>query len=111
MTEIGIVESFNINQKCGFIKNINTNISTFCNLKNKQTILYPGEYVSFDYKNVKNFKLECINITGVGGGSLLCENKHYNYKVTKKNTNKECENEDVDIAFILASIDNGEIYL
>ena len=111
MTEIGVVESFNINERCGFIKNINTNISTFCNLKNKQTILYPGEYVSFNYKNIKNLKLECIDITGVMGGSLLCENKHYNYKVTTKYKNKECENEDVDIAFILASIDNGEIYL
>lgn len=111
MTETGVVESFNKNEMCGFIKNLETNKSIFCNLKSKNKILYPGEYVNFNIKSINDFNLECINVTGIGGGDLLCENKYYTYNLVKKNkeiNSFEHIHDDVDTAFILESIDNSE---
>jgi hypothetical protein len=111
MVETGVVESFNKNEICGFIKNLKTNQSIFCNFKNKNKILYPGEYVNFNIKYINDFNSECIDVTGIGGGDLLCENKYYTYNLIEKNrpiNNFEHVHDDVDIAFILESIDNSE---
>ena len=111
MVETGVVESFNKNEICGVIKNLKTNQSIFCNFKNKNKILYPGEYVNFNIKSINDFNSECIDVTGIGGGDLLCENKYYTYNLIEKNrpiNNFEHVHDDVDIAFILESIDNSE---
>ena len=49
--------------------------------------LFPGEYISMDIKHqpdVKGKEYNCLNLTGVNGGTLLVEHEKYNFKVYNK---------------------------
>ena len=50
--------------------------------------LYPGEYVSFDLCSGKDGRPNCVNVTGVLGGSLLIEHPEYRFKYFQKNLDK-----------------------
>jgi len=51
--------------------------------------LYPGEYVSFDLGSGKDGRPICENVTGVMGGSLLCEHAEYRFKYFQKDPRRD----------------------
>lgn len=55
------------------IKPLNSNFRT----------LRKGEYISFDIENSKN-GLQAVNVSGVLGGPLMCDNQVHKYNSTKK---------------------------
>tara|TARA_B110001469_G_scaffold123747_1_gene136256 strand:+ start:6606 stop:6935 length:330 start_codon:yes stop_codon:yes gene_type:complete len=93
----GIVDWFSNKKGYGFIKSLDTDIgSVFChitsiNLEGYKN-LYPGEYVSFNLETDESEKIKAVNVTGVNGGPLLCQNENYIFKVfRRKNVNKEVD--------------------
>lgn len=83
--QTGCVKWFNSTRGYGFITNVDSNegkdyfvhhtgLSTQSNVYKTLT---PGEYVEYDEK-VENNKNFAINVTGIRGGKLLCENRNQN---------------------------------
>tara|TARA_B110001450_G_C17551623_1_gene452914 strand:- start:70 stop:435 length:366 start_codon:yes stop_codon:yes gene_type:complete len=63
--------------------NIKTKYSHYRTLKE-------GEYVSLDI-SISDESKQAVNITGVYGGPLVCDNKHNIYKVDKDDTDDTIE--------------------
>jgi len=61
--------------------------------------LYPGEYVSFDLDTAKDGRFTCANVTGVMGGSLLCEHPEYRFKYFPRDSvNRSGDNTTEEVA-------------
>ena len=63
------------------------------NIKTKHShyrTLKDGEYVSLDLSVADDSK-QAVNVTGVGGGPLVCDNKHSVYRLNK---NKESHDDE-----------------
>ena len=43
--------------------------------------LFPGEYVEFELGQAEDGRSICLNVTGLFGGNLLCQNEDHRYKV------------------------------
>ena len=54
--------------------------------------LYPGEYVSFDLGSGNDGRSNCVNVTGILGGLLLCEHAEYRFKYFQKDPRSNDEN-------------------
>tara|TARA_B100001094_G_scaffold95433_1_gene91446 strand:- start:2735 stop:3058 length:324 start_codon:yes stop_codon:yes gene_type:complete len=91
--EIGKVIWFDHKKGYGFIHIIsdteNSNKDVFCHYSSIQSDssykkLIPGECVSLDVNHdtdKKEHQYSSMNVTGVLGSELLCENQKYKYKV------------------------------
>lgn len=78
---IGCVKWFDNRKGFGFINNLSNNAEVFVHhtgLSSKENCfrtLYPGEYVEYHlYHDDQSNRDYAVNVTGVQGGSLLCEN-------------------------------------
>lgn len=80
--KIGCVKWFNSTRGYGFITNIDNDGGNdffvhhtgLVTQSNVYKTLTPGEYVEYEEK-IENNKYFAINVTGIRGGKLLCENK------------------------------------
>jgi CspA family cold shock protein len=74
----GQVKWFNKKNGYGFIVKLGDNEELFIHhsgIKAKTdcyVLLHPGEYVEFDIEQGKNGS-QCTNVTGIGGGTLMCD--------------------------------------
>ena len=91
----GQVKWFNTKAGFGFINDLETNKDVFVHhsglkIKNGNIykILYQGEYVEYDIdiisKDSSETKQVAINVTGIRGGSLMCEVRNLETKTRKK---------------------------
>ena len=91
----GQVKWFNTKSGYGFINDLESNKDVFVHhsgLKIKNTniykILYQGEYVEYDIdtisKDSSETKQVAINVSGIQGGSLMCEVRNLETKTRKK---------------------------
>lgn len=82
--KIACVKWFNPKSGYGFITDIETNDDIFVHHSELQTSdniyrsLTTGEYVSFDVNVDDSGKSTAVQVTGVGGGLLLCETTSIN---------------------------------
>jgi len=87
--QVGQVKWFNNKAGYGFItikeedvsKDIFTHYSTIQVTNSQYKYLVQGEYVEFDLVNSTNDKheVQAVNVTGINGGSLMCETRSVNY--------------------------------
>lgn len=85
LRNIGVVKWFDSSKGYGFLKDIKTNEDIFVHfskLANVQTqffkTLYEGEYVSYSQTVMDDGKTLAVDVTGVGGGKLMCEASNRN---------------------------------
>lgn len=80
----GRVKWFDNRKGYGFVNNLSNNAEVFVHhtgLKSQNGVfrtLFPGEYIEFDIfhdSQTQPYRDYAINVTGVQGGSLLCENQ------------------------------------
>jgi CspA family cold shock protein len=78
----GRVKWFDNRKGFGFVNNLSNDAEVFVHHTglNSQTgvfrTLYPGEYIEFDlHHDDQSNRDYAVNVTGVKGGSLLCENQ------------------------------------
>jgi cold shock protein len=78
----GRVKWFDNRKGFGFVNNLSNNAEVFVHhsgLTSQNGVfrtLYPGEYVEFDlHHDAQSNRDYAVNVTGVQGGSLLCENQ------------------------------------
>lgn len=78
----GRVKWFDNRKGFGFVNNLTNNAEVFVHhtgLTSQNGVfrtLYPGEYVEFDlHHDSQSNRDYAVNVTGVQGGSLLCENQ------------------------------------
>jgi len=78
----GRVKWFDNRKGYGFINNLSNNAEVFVHhtgLKSQNGVfrtLYPGEYVEFDiHFDSQSNRDYAVNVSGIQGGSLLCENQ------------------------------------
>ena len=90
---IGRVKWYNYQKGYGFVNILNDNniksdiFVHFSNIvlgNNQRKSLVVGEYISLNIRNKPDNSVECYNVQGIMGGSLLCENTEYMIKVVKK---------------------------
>lgn len=43
--------------------------------------LFPGEYIEFEIGSGNDGRSVCLNVTGLHGGLLLCENENHRFKI------------------------------
>lgn len=90
MSVTGTVDWFSKRHGYGFIQRLDTKDRVFCHISQLcpewegYKNLYPGEYVTFDIKEGEDDKVEAIQVRGIGGGPLLCQNETYIYRVVRK---------------------------
>ena len=53
--------------------------------------LIPGEYVNFKLEKTEDGKSKCVDVTGVGGGLLLCQHPDLRFKYFPKNKRRSEE--------------------
>jgi len=51
--------------------------------------LFPGEYVEFEIGSGRDDRPVCLNVSGLYGGNLLCQNEDHRYKIYPKRTDEE----------------------
>jgi CspA family cold shock protein len=78
----GRVKWFDNRKGFGFVNNLSNNAEVFVHhsgLTSQNGVfrtLYPGEYVEFDlHHDPQSNRDYAVNVTGVQGGSLLCDNQ------------------------------------
>lgn len=78
---VGCVKWFDNRKGFGFINNLSNNSEVFVHhtgLNSKENCfrtLFPGEYIEYHlYHDDQSNRDYAVNVTGVQGGSLLCEN-------------------------------------
>jgi len=78
----GRVKWFDNRKGFGFVNNLSNNAEVFVHhsgLTSQNGVfrtLYPGEYVEFDlHHDSQSNRDYAVNVTGVQGGSLLCDNQ------------------------------------
>ena len=97
---IGQVKWFNNKAGFGFITmrhdtgveaDIFTHYSTVCVTDSQYKYLVQGEYVEFDLTESTNSKhqYQAANITGINGGSLMCETRQLNRPEKNAHRNRE----------------------
>ena len=89
-SKIGSVKWFNNRKGFGFLTNMDTKDEVFVHFSGVDVpegvfkALYEGEYVSYIESTDDNGKKVAVNVTGVKGGPLLCQNETKRvYLVTK----------------------------
>ena len=43
--------------------------------------LFPGEYIEFEIGSGNDGRSVCLNVSGIQGGLLLCENENHRFKI------------------------------
>ena len=91
---VGCVKWFDNRKGFGFINNLSNNNEVFVHhtgLSSKENCfrtLFPGEYVEYHlYHDDQSNRDYAVNVTGVQGGSLLCENTGTRISVRRQNDN------------------------
>ena len=89
MYHTGRVKWFNNRNGYGFITTSDNNDifvhHSSIQVSNEQyKYLVEGEYVTFDIKQGEDDKVEAIQVRGIEGGPLLCQNETYVYRVIRK---------------------------
>lgn len=89
-SRIGSVKWFNNRKGFGFLTDMDTKDEVFVHFSGVDVpegvfkALYEGEYVSYNESTDDNGKKVAVNVTGVKGGPLLCQNETKRvYLVTK----------------------------
>lgn len=89
-SRIGSVKWFNNRKGFGFLTDMDTKDEVFVHFSGVDVpegvfkALYEGEYVSYNEGTDKEGKKVAVNVTGVKGGPLLCQNETKRvYLVTK----------------------------
>ena len=86
---IGIVKWFNNKSGYGFIsykeEDVFVHYQQLVVQANVYKYLVQGEYVSFQKKDLTDNAHKCmaVNVTGVGGGPLMCETRHKMKETTR----------------------------
>jgi len=91
---IGNVKWYDTKKGFGFVTlvtpdNDNTGNDVFVHFSNVNVTdgyrsLFPGEYVEFELGSGKDGRSICLNVSGLYGGNLLCQNEDHRYKVFPK---------------------------
>jgi CspA family cold shock protein len=59
--------------------------------------LFPGEYVEFKLGQSEDGRSVCLNVSGLFGGNLLCQNEEHRFKVfPRRRRDEEDQGADVD---------------
>lgn len=96
---LGQVKFFNRERAFGFITRIDDKTDFFVHLQDIKTpphvwtSLTPGEYVDFETRQGPN-GVQAGNVTGVRGGSLMCEHNITPKRSSKKNHRPQEETKD-----------------
>jgi cold shock protein len=102
---LGRVNWFNTRRGYGFILILNEDkkdeevfVHQTSIVSNNYRTLYPGEYVSLDVVQSEedSNKMQCSNVRGVCGGSLLTENNKYYFRVFEKESVRRDRDESVN---------------
>jgi CspA family cold shock protein len=97
--KIGCVKWFNSTRGYGFITNIDGEVDKdlfvhHSALSTKESVyktLSPGEYVNYS-ESLKDNKHYAVDVTGIKGGKLLCENK-----IQRKPSGKDSSHEQSEL--------------
>lgn len=91
---VGCVKWFDNRKGFGFINNLSNNSEVFVHhtgLNSKESCfrtLFPGEYIEYHlYHDEQSNRDYAVNVTGVQGGSLLCENTGTRLSVRRQHEN------------------------
>ena len=91
---VGCVKWFDNRKGFGFINNLSNNSEVFVHhtgLNSKENCfrtLFPGEYIEYHlYHDEQSNRDYAVNVTGVQGGSLLCENTGTRLSVRRQHEN------------------------
>lgn len=97
---VGCVKWFDNRKGFGFINNLSNNNEVFVHhtgLSSKENCfrtLFPGEYVEYHlYHDEQSNRDYAVNVTGVQGGSLLCENTGTRISVRRQNEHSKPSND------------------
>ena len=102
----GNVKWYDTKKGFGFVTlvtpdNENTGNDIFVHYSNVSVVdgyrrLFPGEYVEFEVGKGEDGRSICLNVTGLFGGELLCQNEGHRFKVfpKRKPENAEAGEED-----------------
>ena len=95
---LGRIKWFNNRKGFGFLTDCDSNEDIFVHFSAIQTpdkvykALIEGEYVQYQPGTDKSGKSVALNVTGVRGGPLLCENKERRIYSVKRETDEDGEN-------------------
>ena len=95
---LGRVKWFDNRKGFGFVNNLTTSGEVFVHhsgLKSSNGVfrtLYPGEYIEFSlHRDDANNRDYAVDVTGVKGGSLLCENTDTRLMVRRARPNQDSD--------------------
>ena len=105
----GSVKWYDTKKGYGFItvltpgdENLNNDIFVHfsnVNVEDGYRRLFPGEYVEFEMGESEDGRTTCLNVTGLYGGNLLCQNSDHRFRVfpkRKANGSVEVDEDDED---------------
>lgn len=91
---VGNVKWYDTKKGFGFVTLVtpeleNTGNDIFVHFSNVNVVdgyrrLFPGEYVEFELGQAEDGRSVCLNVSGLFGGNLLCQNDDHRYKVFPK---------------------------
>lgn len=100
---VGNVKWYDTKKGFGFVtlvtpENENTGNDIFVHYSNVNVVngyrrLFPGEYVEFELGQAEDGRSVCLNVGGLFGGNLLCQNEEHRFKVFPKRRPKEDDGE------------------
>lgn len=91
---VGNVKWYDTKKGFGFVTLVtpeleNTGNDIFVHFSNVNVVdgyrrLFPGEYVEFELGRAEDGRSVCLNVSGLFGGNLLCQNDDHRFKVFPK---------------------------
>lgn len=103
---VGNVKWYDTKKGFGFVTLVtpeleNTGNDIFVHFSNLNVVdgyrrLFPGEYIEFELGQATDGRSVCLNVSGLFGGTLLCQNENHRYKVFPKRRRVEQTEGDVD---------------
>jgi CspA family cold shock protein len=66
--------------------------------------LFPGEYIEFEIGSGNDGRSVCLNVSGIQGGLLLCENENHRFKIFPR---RDQVNESVEATGVEGVEDEG----
>ena len=91
---VGNVKWYDTKKGFGFVTLVtpeleNTGNDIFVHFSNVNVVdgyrrLFPGEYVEFELGQADDGRSVCLNVSGLFGGNLLCQNDDHRFKVFPK---------------------------